>query len=164
MDQKTSINRHEALAGDLLQVAQQSEGANKAALDAVEKVKAALSERAASEAASVEAQQAVTALTREFRDLQRRLQDVDRQLAQRGARLRLLQQLQERWEGFGEGAKAVLQGRLVGALAGSKVTPVSQGIEVKPEFGRAVDSLLGSAAEAIQVSDLATARRIILQL
>ena len=164
VDQKTSINRHEALAGDLLQVAQQSEGANKAALDAVEKVKAALSERAASEAASVEAQQAVTALTREFRDLQRRLQDVDRQLAQRGARLRLLQQLQERWEGFGEGAKAVLQGRLVGALAGSKVTPVSQGIEVKPEFGRAVDSLLGSAAEAIQVSDLATARRIILQL
>ena len=102
--------------------------------------------------------------TKEFREAQRKLQDTDRQMAQRGARLRLLQQLQERWEGFGEGAKAVLQGRLAGALAGSKATPVSQGIEVKPEFGRAIEALLGSAVEAIQVSDLATARRVFAQL
>ena len=164
VDQKTSIHRHEALAGELRQVALQAEAANKTALDAIEKVKATQADRVGAESASLEAQQAVTTLTRDFRDLQRRLQDVDRQLAQRGARLRLLQQLQERWEGFGEGAKAVLQGRLAGALAGNKATPVSQGIEVKPEYGRAVDSLLGSAAEAIQVSDLATARRIIAQL
>ncbi len=164
VDQKTSTHRHEALAGELLQVAQQSAAAAKAAEEAGEKVKLAAAERAGAEGASVEAQQAVASLTKEFRELQRRLQDVDRQLAQRGARLRLLQQLQERWEGFGEGAKAVLQGRLSGALAGSKATPVSQGIEVKSEYGRAVDSLLGSAAEAIQVSDLATARRIISQL
>jgi chromosome segregation protein len=103
-------------------------------------------------------------VTREFREVQRALQETDRQIAQRGARLRLLQQLQERWEGFGEGAKAVLQGRLAGALAGSRATPVTQGIEVRPEFGRAIEALLGSAAEAIQVSDLATARRIFAQL
>jgi len=59
------------------------------------------------------AQQTITDLTREFRDAQRKLQEIDRQLAQRTARLRLLQQLQEKWEGFGEGAKAVLQGRLM---------------------------------------------------
>jgi chromosome segregation protein len=58
----------------------------------------------------------------------------------------------------------VLQGRLAGALEGSKATPVSQGIEVVPEFGRAIEALLGSAAEAIQVSDLSTARRIFAQL
>ena len=164
VDQKTSTQRHEALALELGQVATQAQAAVRTAEEGAEKVKSAVAERAGAEAASAEAQQAVTALTKEFRELQRRLQDVDRQLAQRGARLRLLQQLQERWEGFGEGAKAVLQGRLSGALAGSKATPVSQGIEVKPEFGRAVDSLLGTAAEAIQVSDLATARRIIAQL
>ena len=164
VDQKTSLHRHEALAGDLRQVAGQSELAGRAALEAQEKVKAGQAERSAAEAAAAEAQQAVAGLTREFRELQRRIQDTDRQLAQRGARLRLLQQLQERWEGFGEGAKAVLQGRLAGALAGSKATPVSQGIEVRPEFGRAIDSLLGSAAEAIQVSDLSTARRIFAQL
>ncbi len=164
VDQKTSINRHDALALDHRQAAEQSQAAGKAASEAAEKLKECLAEKAASEASASEAQQAVAGLTREFRELQRRIQETDRQLAQRQARLRLLQQLQERWEGFGEGAKAVLQGRLSGALAGSKATPVSQGIEVKPEFGRAVDSLLGSAAEAIQVSDLATARRIFAQL
>ena len=106
------------------------------------------------------AQQAVGELTREIREVQRRLQEADRQMAQKGARLRLLQQLQERWEGFGEGAKAVLQGRLSGALAGAKATPVSQGIEVRPEFGRAVEALLGTAAEAIEVSEGALGRAI----
>ena len=103
-------------------------------------------------------------MTKEFREAQRRLQETDRQLAQRTARLKLLQQLQEKWEGFGEGAKAVLQGRLDGALAGAKVSPITHGLEVRPEFGRAVEALLGSAAEAIHVSDVATAGRILAQL
>ena len=60
--------------------------------------------------------------------------------------------------GFGEGAKAVLQGRLDAALAGAKATPVLHGLDVKPEFGRAIEALLGSAAEAISVSDTDTAR------
>jgi chromosome segregation protein len=82
-------------------------------------------------------------LTGAFRESQRKLQETDRQMAQRGARLKLLQQLQERWEGFGEGAKAVLQGRLAGAMGGTKATAVSQGLEIKPEFGRAIEALLG---------------------
>ena len=63
--------------------------------------------------------------TQKFRDAQRKLQDIDRSLAQRTARLRLLQQLQEKWEGFGEGAKAVLQGRLSRLLA-SRSSPRSR--------------------------------------
>jgi chromosome segregation protein len=164
VDQKTSIHRHEALAGELRQASEQAASAAKAAQEALARAEETLAGRARSSEAAAEAQQSVADLTREFREVQRRLQETDRQMAQRGARLRLLQQLQERWEGFGEGAKAVLQGRLAGALAGSKATPVSQGIEVRPEFGRAVEALLGSAVEAIQVSDLSTARRIFAQL
>jgi chromosome segregation protein len=67
-----------------------------------------------------DAQQEISDLTKEFRDAQRKLQEIDRGLAQRSARLKLLQQLQEKLEGFGEGAKAVLQGRLEGALAGRR--------------------------------------------
>ena len=74
------------------------------------------------------------------------------------------QQVQEKWEGFGEGAKAVLQGRLDAALNGAKVTPIMQGLVVQAEFGKAVEAILGNAAEAISVSDLATARRILAQL
>ena len=164
VDQKTSLHRHESLAGELRLALEQAAVAEKAALETATKAAEALAARARANEAAVEAQQGVADATREFRELQRRIQEADRQTAQRGARLRLLQQLQERWEGFGEGAKAVLQGRLADALGGAKATPVSQGIEVKPEFGRAIESLLGSAAEAIQVSDLSTARRIFAQL
>ncbi len=164
VDQKTSVHRHEAVASDLRQALEQSGAASAAAAEAAARVEEALASRARANEGAAEAQNGVGEATREFREAQRRIQDSDRQMAQRGARLRLLQQLQERWEGFGEGAKAVLQGRLAGALAGAKATAVSHGIEVKPGFAVAVGSLLGSAAEAIEVSDLATARRIFAQL
>ena len=132
VDQKTSLNRHEALSGELRLAAEQAGAAEKAAAETAVKAAETLSGRARANEAAAEAQQGVTDTTRDFRELQRKLQEIDRQMAQRGARLRLLQQLQERWEGFGEGAKAVLQGRLAQALAGAKATPVSQGIEIKP--------------------------------
>jgi chromosome segregation protein len=42
--------------------------------------------------------------------------------------------------------------------------PITQGLAVRAEFGKAVEAILGSAAEAISVSDLATAQRILTQL
>jgi chromosome segregation protein len=164
VDQKTSLHRKEAVAGELATAITQAAALAQAASESAAKLEEASQGRTKANEAVSEAQQAVSTATKEFREAQRRLQDIDRQLAQRGARLRLLQQLQERWEGFGEGAKALLQGRLSGALSGAKAVPVSQGLEVKPELGRAVEALLGSAAEAIQVSDLATARRVFEQL
>jgi len=164
VDQKTSVVRHDAVAQEIGQVRDQHVAAAQAAADHVARVEAALAEKSRTHNETVAAQQAITDLTREFRDAQRRLQEIDRQLAQRTARLRLLQQLQEKWEGFGEGAKAVLQGRLDAALAGAKVTPITHGLQVRPEFGKAVEAILGAAAEAISVSDLATAQRILAQL
>ena len=72
------------------------------------RLEAALAEKSRVHGEAVMAQQTITDLTREFRDAQRKLLEIDRLLTQRTARLRLLQQLQEKWEGFGEGAKAVL--------------------------------------------------------
>ena len=164
VDQKTSLHRHSALAAELRLAAEQSEGAARAASEAAARLEETVAGRALANEGVSAAQLSVGGLTAEFREAQRELQETDRLIAQRGARLRLLQQLQERWEGFGEGAKALLQGRLAAALSGSKATAVSQGMEVRPEFGRAVESLLGSAAEAIQVSDLSTARRIFAEL
>ena len=164
VDQKTSIHRHEALAAEVKQLADQAEASDRAALEALAKAEEAFTGKTSSTEAAGIAQQAVIEATGAFRESQRKLQEVDRQMAQRGARLKLLQQLQERWEGFGEGAKAVLQGRLAGAMGGTKATAVSQGLEIKPEFGRAIEALLGTAAEAIHVSDLSTAKRIFAQL
>jgi len=164
VDQKTSVMRHDAVAQEIVQVRGVHAAAETAAAEFAARVETQLAEKSRIHNEATAAQQAITDLTREFRESQRKLQDIDRQLAQRTARLRLLQQLQEKWEGFGEGAKAVLQGRLDAALAGAKATPITHGLEVKPEFGKAVETILGAAAEAISVSDLATAQRILAQL
>ncbi len=164
VDQKTSVHKHEALAGNLEGMRQQQVASAQLAAEIDARLESALAEKSRTHNEVVGAQQAITDLTREFRDAQRKLQDIDRQLAQRTARLRLLQQLQEKWEGFGEGAKAVLQGRLDAALQGASVAPITQGLAVKPEYGRAIEAILGAAAEAISVSDLATAQRILAQL
>ena len=164
VDQKTSVHKHDTLAGELAGVRAQRVSSEQLVAEADARVEAALAEKSRAQVETVAAQQIISDLTREFRDAQRKLQDIDRGLAQRTARLRLLQQLQEKWEGFGEGAKAVLQGRLNAALAGATVTPITQGLVVQPESGRAVEAILGAAAEAISVADLATAQRILAQL
>jgi len=164
VDQKTSVHRHESLAQELESVRQQQAAAQQVVAELEARVEEALAEKSRAHNESVAAQQAITDLTREFRDAQKKLQEIDRLLAQRTARLRLLQQMAERWEGFGEGAKAVLQGRLDGALQGAKVAPITHGLAVKPDFAKAVEALLGAAAEAISVADLGTAQRILAQL
>ena len=85
------------------------------------------------------AQQAITDLTREFRDAQRKLQDIDRQLAQRTARLRLLQQLQEKW---GVSAAAPMAVAAVGGAAGGGAAGAAA-VEEKTEF----DLILNAAGE-----------------
>ena len=164
VDQKTSAHKHESLAQEIENVRQEVAAAAQRAAETEARTEEALAEKSRAHNEAVAAQQAITDLTREFREAQRKLSEIDRALAQRTARLRLLQQLAERWEGFGEGAKAVLQGRLDAALAGAKAVPITQGLAVKPEFGKAIEAILGSAAEAISVSDLGTAQRILAQL
>ena len=164
VDQKTSAHKHNSLAQEVEGVRQEQTGAAQMAAEAEARAEEALAEKSRAHNESVAAQQTITDLTREFREAQRKLSEIDRALAQRTARLRLLQQLAERWEGFGEGAKAVLQGRLDAALAGAKAVPIMQGLAVKQDFAKAVEAILGAAAEAISVSDLATAQRILAQL
>jgi len=164
VDQKTSAHKHESVAQELEGVRQLQAAAAQLVAETDARAEEAIAEKSRANSESASAQQAITDLTREFREAQRKLQEIDRQLAQRTARLRLLQQLQEKWEGFGEGAKAVLQGRLEGALQGAKVTPIMQGLAVQSDCGKAVEAILGSAAEAISVADLATAQRILAQL
>jgi chromosome segregation protein len=164
VEQKTSVHRHDLLAQELAGVREQRAGAVGVAGEIEARAAAALAEKNRAGGELAAAQQTLAELTREFREAQRKLQEIDRHLAQRTARLKLLQQLQERWEGFGEGAKAILQGRLDAALGGAKVAPIMQGLIVAPECGRAIEAILGAAAEAISVCDVATARRILAQL
>jgi len=181
VDQKTSAHRHETLAAELAQAREQAEASTQRVAELDTRVGEASTEKTKANESVTAAQQRIAALTTEFREAQRKQQEIDRALAQRSARLRLLQQLQEKWEGFGEGAKAILQGRLKKAFTrtgdsdGStsetaqnaepeNPLPITQGLEVLPAHARAIEALLGAAAEAIRVSDTATAQRVLAQL
>jgi chromosome segregation protein len=164
VDQKTSALRHDGLAQELDQVRTQQAAAARTAGEFTTHVEEAQAAKSRAHNEAQAAQQTLGDLTSEFRDAQRKLQDTDRQLAQRTARLKLLQQLQEKFEGFGEGSKALLSGRFAAALGDVKATPITQGFEVKPEFGPALEALLGAAVEAIHVADLGTAKKILAQL
>jgi chromosome segregation protein len=164
VDQKTSAQRHEALAAELDAIRAAQAAAALAASDAATRAGAAEAEKVRLNQEAAAGQQTILDTTREFRDAQRALQEIDRALAQRSARLKLLQQLQEKWEGFGEGAKALLQGKLDSALNGTKPTALSAGLEIQPEAGKAVEALLGAAVEAVSVADVATAGRVLEKL
>jgi len=164
VDSKTSVVRHSELAEQLAELQQARIAAAARAGDEHRRLETARSEQSRVNNEVQAAQKALAEATQQFREGQRHLQELDRTLAQRTARLRLLQQLHEKFEGFGEGAKALLQGRLDGVLAGSKIAPITQGLEVVPEYGKALDALLGSAVEAISVAALPVARQILAHL
>jgi chromosome segregation protein len=164
VDQKTSAHRHESVAGELESLRQQQSSAAQQLSELNARVEEATVAKARAHQETQDVQIQIGDLTREFRDGQKKLQDIDRQLAQRTARLNLLKQLAEKFEGFGEGAKAILQGRLAPALGETTATPITKGLEVHPAHAKAVEALLGSAVEAINVADVATAQKILAQL
>jgi len=164
VDAKTSVVRHDELAAQIVELGQVKAAATTRADEERQRLETAHAAQSRTHNEVQAAQRALQEATQRFREGQRRLQEIDRTMAQRTARLRLLQQLHERWEGFGEGAKALLQGRLDEVLAGRRVAAITDGIEVKPELGAALEALLGAAVEAIAVADLAVAQQILAHL
>ncbi len=169
VDQKTSAQRHDSLAFDVEGVrVQQAEAAAQLSDITIRAEEAQVTKaRAHSETQDLQIQ--IGELTKEFREAQKKLQEIDRSLAQRTARLKLLHQLAEKFEGFGEGAKAILQGRfspLFGEGEGSaaKPRPITEGLRARAEWVRALEALLGSASEAVAVADLDIAQRILAEL
>ncbi|HYC70046.1 MAG TPA: chromosome segregation protein SMC [Opitutaceae bacterium] len=164
VDARTSQARFDQVTAELDEVRRTVAAAAEALAQARGRMEQARADQSRANNEVQAAQAALQEVTRQFRDAQRKLQEIDRSLAQKTARLKLLQQLQEKWEGFGEGAKALLSGRLDAITGGQKFTPIMQGLEVRPEYAKAFEALLGASVEAIAVSDLATAQRILGQL
>ncbi len=89
----------------------------------------------------------------EFRQKQSEIQDADRSLAQLGAELGVLQGLQEKFEGFSEGAKAIMQGQLGSLLDNDAYSVLTKSIKVDPAYTLAIDALLGPAIDSIALKD-----------
>ena len=164
VDARTSQHRFDQLSSELNQLREAVALAQESLAQVRTRVEEARAEQSRSNSEAQAAQASLQSLTQGFREAQRKLQETDRTLAQKTARLKLLQQLQEKWEGFGEGAKALLQGRLASVVGEQKFTPITKGLEVHAEYAKALEALLGASVEAITVSDLATAQKILARL
>jgi chromosome segregation protein len=164
VEEKTREDRRRRLDADLVE----QQGHQQTARTHLEEIRSqaeASRQRQAEEQERLATAQAQSAdLSRQFKDVQRRIQEADRALAQKSARFKLLQQLQEKFEGFGEGAKALLQGKLEGALAGQRFHPLAENLRIRKGYAKALEALLGSAVEAVSVTNLEVATDAIAQL
>ncbi len=88
-------------------------------------------------------------LRQEFRALQESLQDKDRQLARLTAQRNLLEKQQEQLEGFGQGARNILGGKLAELLPADQVRLLTRYVRVDEKYTHALESLLGTATEAL---------------
>jgi chromosome segregation protein len=164
VDARTSQHKYDQVTADLAEVRAAVDAATQILAQVRGRVDEARTQQSRTTNEAQAAQAALQQATHTFRETQRKLQETDRTLAQKTARLRLLQQLQEKWEGYGEGAKALLSGRLAAVFGEQKFIPITQGLEVRAEYAKALEALLGASVEAIAVADLATAKKILTQL
>ena len=99
-----------------------------------------------------------------FRNLQSEIQDMDRQLARMAAHLNVLNDLNKKFEGFSEGAKALLQGRIDAVVDTREFSLLAKNIEVSSKDTRAVEALLGASLDALLVDSPEIAQSVVKQL
>lgn len=119
----------------------------------------AASEQAEREAALKVAQQERATARETYLAHQKECQQLDRENAQLATRLRTLEQLRERFEGFGEGAKALLKGKCAEELGDSTFAPLTRNLKLKKGMAPFLEQLLGPALEMLSAGDAETARR-----
>ncbi|MGE9297018.1 MAG: chromosome segregation SMC family protein, partial [Puniceicoccales bacterium] len=114
---------------------------------------------------AVEAARAETQRLRtEFRDLQKDISDCDREVARGQAQLSTLEGLQQRFEGFSAGAKAILKGELGELTPKEKFRPLSAVVDADEDYTSALETLLGGSAESINLDHYDDALPILREL
>ena len=101
---------------------------------------------------------------KQFRILQEDYQKADRSIAKKTAQLHVLQNLQAKFEGFAEGAKSILNGKVHNLADGNSVKIISKSIQVPKTYTLALQTLLGMAVDAIYVGDSKKSLNIIDEL
>ena len=118
-------------------------------------------EQAASETAVKQARADSQEILAQFRSVQEGIQERDRDITRKTAQLNVLEGLQARFEGFGEGAKAILGGKLGELVAPDAVTILSKELKVDAAYTAALETLLGSSVDALYIGDPAQALPVI---
>ena len=118
-------------------------------------IKEAEIEQVQAETALTQAREEAVLLREKYREHQEHIQEIDREMTRSMARVHLLENLQAKYEGFSEGAKIILQGKMGDLLPQGMFHAISKHIQIVDEtFALAIETLLGSAVEAIVLKDL----------
>ena len=96
-------------------------------------------------------------LQREILQRNQRAADLRNEMTARSARLRTLRELEEKFEGYQEGARTILKAQKEGRIKG-RFVPVADLLEVAPEFEPAIQAALGGSLDALVAGSLAEAR------
>jgi chromosome segregation protein len=111
-----------------------------------------LNQREQEEERGAERKAQMAALTVEFRNLQERITETDRRLAAVLAQIGVLEGLQAKLEGFSDGAKAVLQGKVEG-IDPSDCEVLLKNVQVDAAYAPTLETLLGTLAEGVVIKD-----------
>ena len=161
VDLKTYQVKHAALNEAQLELKAQSEELEKGRGELDTLLAKRKTEVAHSQASFDSARERASASLANFRSIQEKIQEQDRGIARKAAQLHILEGLQAKFEGFGEGAKAILEDRLGETLSKDSVSILSKALKVQPEYTKALEALLGSAMEALFVGDSTKALSVI---
>lgn len=161
VDLKTYQVKHAALNEAQLELKAQSEELEKGRGELDTLLAKRKTEVAHSQTSFDSARERASASLANFRSIQEKIQEQDRGIARKAAQLHILEGLQAKFEGFGEGAKAILEDRLGETLSKDSVSILSKALKVQPEFTKALEALLGSAMEALFVGDATKALSVI---
>ncbi len=106
----------------------------------------------------------VAELMGQFRSAQVEIQEMDRELARMAAHLNVLNDLNKKFEGFSEGAKALLQGKIDAIVDSSEFRLLAKSIEVSSKDTKAIESLLGASLDSLLVDSAEVAQEVVKQL
>lgn len=153
VDLKTYQVKHAALTESAIGLKEEIVILEKGLADIQRLLEKRRTEQAASEAAVETARNDSREILTQFRSLQERIQDQDRGIARKTAQLNVLEGLQAKFEGFGEGAKAILGDKLSEVVSKDSVSIISKELTVNSAYTKALETLLGSAADALYIGD-----------
>jgi chromosome segregation protein len=161
VDLKTYQVKHAALTETILTLKEEVTLLEKGLSDIQRLLAKRREEQGASEAAVEKARGESKEILLQFRSMQEKIQEQDRGIARKTAQLNVLEGLQAKFEGFGEGAKAILGNKLSEVISEDHVSIISKELKVQPAYTSALETLLGSAAEALYLGDSQRALSVI---
>lgn len=153
VDLKSYQVRHAAISDSLFQTREEMQVLGQRSEELKFALENAYERLASSESDILSANQKVDAERSKYRECQIEIQNKDRTLAGKAARLSLLNDFKNRMEGFSDGVKAIMQGKISDILDPSQAKVISQSIEVEEGWTSAFETLMGSAIDAISLKD-----------